>query len=598
MDLQDLAEKAVANDVPAIKKQGGDNAAFVAEDNKTGQIVALVGGVDFNNDIYGKINFATDVNVSPGSSFKPYDYATFIENNTNAGAGSVMYDTRGAIPGYDGSCTYTPADIKNGKTCAPGTAPFLYDYDNKFPGPVTLRYALGGSRNVPAVKAMLSSVPNDSSPGRTSSINKVISTAEAMMGNPDGYNCYTSSTDLSPGADPAQLKAGKTQCYGSSAIGDGAYLHLDDHVNGIATLARLGSSIPHTFILKITDSSNKTLYEFKQPSGKQVLRPDTAYIVNDMASDYKASYLPGSCTDTTCRQFSQGASNFKFQRYNGWKFAVKTGTTNSGYDGLMASWSTQYTALTWVGYHDRNKTMVGAGMEYMTEPIVRTWMQGAHDKLGGSAVNWQQPSGIKTAAAYVVRSHVGIGSIEPSVSNDIYPSWYVQPKNSNSSATIDIVSNKTATSCTPDLAKKTEGGANVNAFSADAFFGTASANTSAQDDVHNCNDSKPTVTLTQNACGNGQCNFTIAVSKGSKALAGGSYTAAPAGTVTLKVGDSTVQSVNMSDGDNYNYTFTNVSVNDGQSVQATVVDSVLYSASDTLTANVPSGTGNITPILH
>ncbi|HSX34866.1 MAG TPA: transglycosylase domain-containing protein, partial [Candidatus Saccharimonadales bacterium] len=602
MDLQDLAEKAVANDVPAIKRQGGDNAAFVAEDNKTGQIVALVGGVDFNNDVYGKINFATDVNVSPGSSFKPYDYATFIENNTNAGAGSVMYDTRGAIPGYDGSCTYTPMDIKNGKTCAPGTAPFLYDYDNKFPGPVTLRYALGGSRNVPAVKAMLSSVPNDSSPGRTSSINKVISTAEAMMGNPDGYNCYTSSTDLSPGADPAQLKAGKTQCYGSSAIGDGAYLHLDDHVNGIATLARLGVSIPHTFILKITDSSNKTLYEFKQPSGKQVLRPDTAYIVNDMASDYKASYLPGSCTDTTCRQFSQGASNFKFQRYNGWKFAVKTGTTNSGYDGLMASWSTQYTALTWVGYHDRNKTMVGPGMEYMTEPIVRTWMQGAHDKLSGSAVNWQQPSGIKSLPAYVVRSHVGLGSIEPSTSNDLFPSWYVQPKSSNSSATIDIVSNKIATSCTPDLAKKTEGGANVNAFSSDAFFGggsSSSGNTNAQDDVHNCNDSKPTITLTQNACGNGQCNFTVAVSKGTKGLAGGSYTTSPAGTVSLKIGDNTVQSVNMSDGDNYNYTFTNISVNDGQSVQATVVDSVLYSASDTLTANnTSSGGGGGTPILH
>jgi membrane peptidoglycan carboxypeptidase len=70
-DLQDLAEKSVNGALPAIQRQGGDNAAFVAEDTKTGQIVALVGGVDFNNDVYGKINFATDVNVSPGSSFKP-----------------------------------------------------------------------------------------------------------------------------------------------------------------------------------------------------------------------------------------------------------------------------------------------------------------------------------------------------------------------------------------------------------------------------------------------------------------------------------------------------------------------------------------------
>jgi penicillin-binding protein 1A len=591
MDLQQLAESAVANDVPAIQKQGGDNAAFVAEDNKTGQIVALVGGVDFNNDTFGKINYASDVNVSPGSSFKPYDYATFIENHTDAGAGTVLYDTQGALPGYP--CTDKTQPKITNPSDPDGSQKCLWDYDFKYPGPVTLRYAIGGSRNVSAVKAMLSAVPNDNSPGHTSSINKVISTAEAMMGNSNGYNCYSGSTDLSPGADPTQLKAGETQCYGSSAIGDGAYLRLDDHVNGIATLARLGVSIPRTYILKITDSSNKTLYEFKQPTGKQVIRPDAAYIVNDMASDYKASYLPGSCTDTTCRQFSQGASNFKFQRYNGWHFAVKTGTTNSGYDGLMASWSTQYTALTWVGYHTRNKAMVGPGMEYMTEPIVRSWMQGAHDKLGGSASNWQAPSGIKTLPAYVVRNHVGIGSIEPSPSNDIYPSWYVAPKGSSASATIDLVSNKLATSCTPDLAKKTEGGANVNAFSADIFFGTtaSASSTTAQDDVHNCNDAKPSVTVTQNSCDNqNKCNFIVAVTQGTHALAGGSYTTSPSGTLVLQVNGQQVQSVGLpSDGTTqYNYTFTDVPVESGANVTVQAIDSVLYSGSDTIPVTLSS----------
>jgi penicillin-binding protein 1A len=591
MELQQLAESAVANDIPAIQKQGGDNAAFVAEDNKTGQIVALVGGVDFNNDTFGKINYASDVNVSPGSSFKPYDYATFLENHTDAGAGSVFYDQQGALPGYP--CTDKTQPKVTNPSDPDGSQKCLWDYDFKYPGPLTLRYSLGGSRNVPAVKAMLSAVPNDNSPGHTSSINKVISTAEAMMGNSNGYNCYSGSTDLSPGADPAQLKAGETQCYGSSAIGDGAYLHLDDHVNGIATLARLGVSVPRTYILKITDSSNKTLYEFKQPTGKQVIRPDAAYIVNDMASDYKASYLPGSCTDTTCRQFSQGASNFKFQRYNGWHFAVKTGTTNSGYDGLMASWSTQYTALTWVGYHTRNQAMHGAGMEYMTEPIVRTWMQGAHDKLGGSPSNWQAPSGIKTLPAYVVRNHVGIGSIEPSPSNDIFPSWYVQPKGSNASATIDIVSNKLATSCTPDLAKKTEGGANVNAFSSDIFFGTtaSASSTTAQDDVHNCNDAKPSVTVTQNSCDNqNKCNFIVAVTQGTHALAGGSYTTSPSGTLVLQVNGQQVQSVGLpSDGTTqYNYTFTDVSVESGANVTVQAIDSVLYGGSDTIPVTLSS----------
>ncbi|HSW99132.1 MAG TPA: transglycosylase domain-containing protein [Candidatus Saccharimonadales bacterium] len=594
MDLQNLAEKAVANDLPAIQRQGGDNAAFVAEDNKTGQIVALVGGVAFNDPSrnFSLINYAADVNISPGSSFKPYDYATFLENHTDAGAGSVFYDQQGAIPGYP--CTDKTSPKVTNPSDADGSQKCLWDYDLQYPGPLTLRYALGGSRNVPAVKAMLSAVPNDNSPGHTSSINKVISTAEAMMGGGAAdtsnlYNCYSSNTDLSPGADPDQLKAGETQCYGSSAIGDGAYLHLDDHVNGIATLARLGVSIPRTFILKITDSSNKTLYEFKQPTGKQVLRPDSAYIVDDMASDYKASYLPGSCTDTTCRQFSQGAGNFKFQRYNGWHFAVKTGTTNSGFDGLMASWSTQYTALTWVGYHTRNKAMVGPGMEYMTEPIVRSWMQGAHDKLGGTPSNWQAPSGVKTLAAFVVRNHVGIGSIEPSPNNDIFPSWYVQPKGSNGggSAAIDQVSNKLATSCTPDLAKKTETGANVGNFSADIFFGTtaSAASSTAQDDVHNCNDAKPSVTVTQSSCDNqNKCNFVVAVTQGTHPLAGGSYTSAPAGTLVLQVNGQQVQSVNLpSDGSTqFNYTFTGIQVDSTQNVTAQAIDSVLYSGSDTI----------------
>jgi membrane peptidoglycan carboxypeptidase len=596
-DLQDLAEKSVANAMPIVKRQGGDNAAFVAEDNKTGQIVALVGGADFNNGDFGKINYATDVFISPGSSFKPYDYAAFIENRTDAGAGSVLYDSKGPLPGYEGTCPLTPQQIRKGQNCAPGTAPFLYDYDSRFPGPLTLRYSLGGSRNLPAVKAMLSAIPNDNSPGRTASINKTITTAEAMMAGgsdnaEDMYNCYSSSTDLSPGADPGQIKAGETQCYGSAAIGDGAYLHLDNHTNGIATLARMGQSIPHTYILKITDSSNKKLYEFKQPKNKQVLRADTAYIVNDMASDPNASYLPGRCSGSgdkeTCSQLNAGG--YKFHRYNGWKIAIKTGTTNAGYDGLMAGWSTQYSAVAWVGYHTRNQSLREGGMELMTTPIVRGWMQGALDKVGGKPVNWQQPSGVKSLPAFIVRTHVGVSSIEPSPSNDLFPAWYVAPKgsNSNSNATIDVVSNKLATSCTPDLAKKNQGGANVSAFSADVFFGTTGGgSTTEQDDIHNCNDARPTITLTQNACTptTNTCNFTVAVSKGTHNLSGGAYTTAPAGTVNLVVNGNNVQSTPITSQDFFNYTFTNIPVQEGQSVKAEVADSVLYGASDTITAN-------------
>ncbi|HSX17626.1 MAG TPA: transglycosylase domain-containing protein [Patescibacteria group bacterium] len=593
LGLQDKAEKAVAGALPEIHNQGGDEAAFVAEDNKTGQIVALVGGVDFNDADHGQINYATDVNISPGSTFKPYDASTFIENN-NAGAGSVFYDDRtpkNALPGY--SCTDT------GPPPPKGTGNCLTDYDGRFPGPVTLRYALGGSRNIPWVKAMLSAVPNDKSTGHVNSINKTISTAEALMNNDDGYNCYERDTDLSPGVDPAKLKAAQTQCYGASAIGDGAYLHLDDHANGIASIARLGASIPHTYILKITDASNKTLDEFKQPVGKQVIRQDTAYIVTDMASDPNASYLPGSCTTgdkATCTKLP--SFGYKFQRYNGWHFAVKTGTTNDGFDGLMASWSTQYTAVAWVGYHTRNKTMHGRGMEFMTEPIVRPWMEGAHDALNTKPVNWQQPSGVKSAPAFVITNHIGIGSREPSPSTDLYPAWYNPPKNGgNASRVTDLVSGKTATTCTPDLARKTEGGGNANIFSVDIFDprgggGTnTNADSTANDDVHNCNDSKPSITLNgPTVCSIGVvCQFTVAVTQGTHPLSGGTYTTAPAGMITFLINDQQVdaKAIPTDSSDAYNSTFSYTpTTNDPLTVKVTIADSVLYGSSDTKSVTV------------
>ena len=60
-------------------------------------MVAVVGGADFSNEEYGKINFA-QTNISPGSSFKPYDYATMIQNRTDAGAGSILYDVQQPLP--------------------------------------------------------------------------------------------------------------------------------------------------------------------------------------------------------------------------------------------------------------------------------------------------------------------------------------------------------------------------------------------------------------------------------------------------------------------------------------------------------------------
>ncbi len=542
LNLQSLAEKAVRDDLPTIHRGGADEAAFVAEDVKTGQIVSLVGGVDFEDPDHGKINYAHDTFIAPGSSFKPYDYASLINFNNNVGAGSVLYDSQSPLPGY-------PCTVK-GLPPPKGHSNCLQDYDFRYPGPLTLRYALGGSRNVPAVKAMLQTVPTDS----TASVNKVVSTASAMMANPNNkssYGCYETG-------DTTFTKP--TQCYGAAAIGDGAFLHLDDHVNGLATLARLGKAIPRTYILKINDSSGKTVDEWKQPQGTQVIKEDAAYIVDDMASDPSASYLSGY---------------YKYHRYNGWNFAIKTGTTNNGFDGLMASWSTQYAAVSWVGYHTRNQALHGF-METMTAPITKTWMTGAHDALKTKAVNWAQPASIKSLPAFVVRSHVGLGSVEPSRSTDLFPGWYEASPKKSGPQTIDIVSNKLATSCTPDLAKKTETNADSNSFSIDIFVGAASPTASQQDDVHKCGDSPPSVNIVSapSSCG-GSCTISVNASAGTHPLSDSGRPQFP-GTLNVRIGGQTVQSYQISGPvSNYPLTFSYSGSGD-QDVTVQVVDSVLY----------------------
>lgn len=533
MKLQGYAEEAVRTTVPIMNRYGANEAAFVAEDVKTGQIVALVGGVDFNDPEHGKINYAHNAYIPPGSTFKPYDYAALIEKTNTAGGGSVLYDQQGPLPGYP--CT------DKGLPAPKGKGNCLHDYDFRFPGPMTLRYALGGSRNVPAVKANLI-VGTD----------KVIDMANKMMANPNNpkpYQCYE------PG-DESFTKV--TQCYGSSAIGDGAFLHLDDHVNGLATFARLGAAIPRTFIVKITDASNKNIYEFKQPKSEQVIRPDTAYIINDMASDPKASYMSGA---------------YKFHDYKGHKFAIKTGTTNNGFDGLMASWSSQYATISWVGHHTRNKPLTGF-MEYMTTPITRTWMQKAHDDLKPEA--WQRPSGVKTLPAYVVRNNPGLAAVVPSSGTDLYPSWYQQPKASTGNQRIDIISNKLATECTPDGAIKETSDAQSNTFSVDTFVDKKASGTGEQDDVHKCDDVKPSVTFNTNPmdCGDG-CTINVTVAQGTHALSSEQYK----GTVTLSIDGQTVGSKNVDASGvvtfSYSPTYTGT-----KTITASVVDSVLYQGSD------------------
>lgn len=543
LKLQEEAEKNVKNTLPVIKRQKGDVAAFAASEVETGQMVAVVGGVDFDNKEFGEINYAQTL-LPPGSSYKPYDYAALIENSTSAGAGSVLYDIQAPITGYPCTNKQRP---KDGGNC-------LWNYDFKFPGALTLRYAIGGSRNVPAVKSML-----------IAGVEKTIKLSEDM-GLVSGYNCYEEGDD-------SLTKT--SQCYASSAIGDGAYLKLDEHVNAYGTFSRGGTYLPRTYILKVADANGKMIDEWKKPKGKQAIRPDTAFIISDMLSDERASYM-----------------STKVNNFNGWKFAVKTGTTNDAKDGLMLGYSSKYSAGVWVGYHDRTREMSGF-MESMTRPIFYNWMKAAH--TGVPAKNWDKPEGVKSAPAYVVRQHVGSSSKSPSPTNDIYPSWYKQKTSSGSSSqVIDKVSNKLATDCTPEAAKQTASNARTSSFSVDIFVDANGrsnnnsnvANTSATDDVHNCSDIKPTITImnpTTPCIVNNVCQLTVTVVQGTHALADPARTVG-GGNISLLINGQEAGSQGASGTVTFQYTPT---APGAMTVTAKVIDSVLYDASaNPITVNV------------
>lgn len=590
MSLQEIAEAQVAKGAKQIKAQGADNAAFVTEDVETGQVVALVGGIDFDNKEYGQINYASDVNISPGSSIKPYDYAAFIDSNTNVGAGSVINDTLGALPGYP--CT-NKARPKDGGNC-------LFDYDFKSPGYLTLRYALGGSRNIPAVKAFMSTVPNDKSSGRVNSINKTMSIINGLMQGDAGYRCFTPGVDVT-----TATKADESQCYGSAAIGDGSYLHLDEHVNGITSLARMGNAVKQTYILEVKNSSGKILMKYEEPKGKQVVKKDTAYIVTDMAADPDASYLNGSCSgENSC-------TNRKFHRYKGWHTAIKTGTTNDYYDGLMVAWNTKYATAIWVGHHTRTKAYSGFA-ENMTAPIMKGFMQAALDKAGPSK-NWEKPSDIKTLPAYVVRASTGAGQRVPSSSTDLFPSWYVGKNTGNTSQTTDKVTNKVATSCTPELAKMNSTNSNSSIWNVDLFSGgnpsssTTTSTIQGTDDIHNCNDAKPTATITAVAGTSTSsggviacpiatgCQVMVYIDQGTHPLTSSDRPEYP-GTLKLYANGQEVQSAQVDSAGTRQFTYAPASGTTGAVVLTVqVVDSVLYSTtSDPVSIEVTGSTSTTT----
>lgn len=324
-EIQQLAEEIVKEGVKKNKVYNNHNAALVAINPKTGEVLAMVGSVDYfgeplpkdcasgvNCQLDPKFNAAVGTKTSPGrqpgSSFKPFVYVTAFQK------------------GYSDKTI-----VNDAPTCWPqaGENWCPKNFDGLFRGPVTLRSALAQSLNIPSVKVL------ESLAGYLDSIE----TARAM--------------GITTLGDPRE--------YGLSIVLGGAEVKLLDMASAYGVFATEGLRIPPSAILKIEDSKGNVFFENKK-TPMRVLEKNAASLINNILSDNEAR----------APMFGWRSSLY-FENY---KVAAKTGTSQDSRDGWVIGYTPSIVTGVWVGNND-NSPMRMAAAELLAGPIFNSFMQKA-----------------------------------------------------------------------------------------------------------------------------------------------------------------------------------------------------------------------------
>ena len=319
------------------------NASVVAIRPNTGEVLAMVGSLDyFDTNIDGQVNVAL-ASRQPGSSFKPYTYLTAFESGLFSPASMVM-DVRTVFPD-------------------PGNPPYVPEnYDRAYHGPQMLRWALQRSYNIPAVWLM-----------DQVGVSSVIKTARRL-----GVNSLNRELNS----------------YGLSLTLGGGEVALVDHTYAFSVLANSGvmagqpapidrqrpgyRKLDPVYILQVRDKDAKVLEEYRQPATDLVVKPAEAYMLNNVLSDP----APRAAAFGTSAQYLILADR---------PVAAKTGTTDRFVDAWTLGYTPQLAVGVWVGNSD-NKPMKETPGSLGAAPIMHATL--AKGMAGQSVMGWQEPPGL------------------------------------------------------------------------------------------------------------------------------------------------------------------------------------------------------------
>ena len=314
--LQKMAEDIVKKEVDNLKSAQVGNGAAVVLDPKTGQILAMVGSKDYfaKSEPEGckegsGCTFEPNVNAAistrqPGSATKPIAYAKAMQKGYTAS--QVYMDVKTTFPGGDQK-DYVPVN-----------------YDGQLHGPVQMRYALGNSFNIPAVKNLA-----------------LVGVKDVMdLGYRMGLSTWEPTTQ-------------NVASVGLSLTLGGREVKLLDLTSAFGVLADKGNQQDPISILKVTDQKGKTLFEYKPTEGKKVLEPGIAFIISDILADNGAR---------TTAFGSNSVLNIP-----GKTVAVKTGTTDQKRDNWAIGFTPSVVVGVWVGNNDNS----------VMSPVVASGVTGA-----------------------------------------------------------------------------------------------------------------------------------------------------------------------------------------------------------------------------